>query len=136
MPTYEYRCKGCGDELEVVQSFHDDPLDTCPSCGDTLRKKFAAPGISFRGSGFYKTDSRGSSSSVTPATTGDSSDSKASANGSGDGGSGDGGSGNSSSSSSTDGGSKDSKAASNGSSSTPSSTKPSTSSGSKTATPA
>ena len=67
MPTYEYRCKECGDELEVVQSFTDDALDTCPSCGGPLRKKFAAPGIAFRGSGFYKTDSRGSSSSTCSA---------------------------------------------------------------------
>ena len=72
MPTYEYRCKDCGDELEVVQSFSDDALDTCPSCGGALRKKFAAPGIAFRGSGFYKTDSRGSSSSA--STSSDSSD--------------------------------------------------------------
>src|SRR5690606_17749824 len=62
VPTYEYRCKECGDELEVVQSFTDDALVTCPSCGkDSLRKVFRAVGISFKGSGFYKTDSRGSS---------------------------------------------------------------------------
>jgi len=67
MPTYEYRCRECGDELEVVQSFSDDPLDTCPSCGGPLRKVFAAPGISFKGSGFYKTDSKGGSSSTVTA---------------------------------------------------------------------
>ena len=63
MPTYEYRCKGCSTELEVVQSFTDDPLTTCDACGGELRKVFAAPGISFKGSGFYKTDSRSGSSS-------------------------------------------------------------------------
>jgi putative FmdB family regulatory protein len=68
MPTYEYRCKDCGDELDVVQSFHDDPLTECPSCGGTLRKKFGRVGISFRGSGFYKTDSRSSGASATSSS--------------------------------------------------------------------
>ncbi len=125
MPTYEYRCKECGDELEVVQSFHDDPLDTCPSCGGALRKKFAAPGIAFRGSGFYKTDSRGASSSATASTSGDSTDSKTSSNGSGDSGT------SSSTPSSSGSGSKDTKTSNGSSSSTAGS-----SSGSKTATPA
>jgi putative FmdB family regulatory protein len=62
MPTYEYRCKDCGHDLEAVQGFHDEPLTECPACGGTLRKKFGAVGISFKGSGFYKTDSRASSS--------------------------------------------------------------------------
>ena len=62
VPTYEYRCKGCGTELEVVQSFTDDALTTCEACGGDLRKVFAAPGISFKGSGFYKTDSRSGAS--------------------------------------------------------------------------
>jgi putative FmdB family regulatory protein len=62
MPTYEYACKACGERLEVVQSFSDDPLTECPSCGGALRKVFGAVGIAFKGSGFYKTDSRGSSS--------------------------------------------------------------------------
>ena len=61
MPTYEYRCKDCGDELEAVQGFHDDPLTECPTCGGPLRKKFGSVGISFKGSGFYKNDSRPSS---------------------------------------------------------------------------
>lgn len=63
MPTYEYRCKDCGHELEAQQSFQDDPLTECPSCGGELRKKFSAVGISFKGSGFYKNDSRGSGGS-------------------------------------------------------------------------
>ena len=58
MPTYEYACKACGDHLEVVQSFKDDPLTECPKCGGQLRKVFAPIGIAFKGSGFYKTDSR------------------------------------------------------------------------------
>ena len=63
MPTYEYACKGCGQHLEVVQSFTDDPLTECPSCGGSLRKVFGSIGITFKGSGFYKTDSRSSSKS-------------------------------------------------------------------------
>ena len=59
MPTYEYRCKDCGNDLEVVQAFTDDPLTECPSCGGTLKKKFGTVGISFKGSGFYKNDSPG-----------------------------------------------------------------------------
>ena len=58
MPTYEYACKSCGEHLEVVQSFKDEPLTECPSCGGDLRKVFAPIGIAFKGSGFYKTDSR------------------------------------------------------------------------------
>jgi putative FmdB family regulatory protein len=58
MPTYEYACKSCGEHLEVVQSFRDDALTTCPACSGPLRKVFGSIGISFKGSGFYKTDSR------------------------------------------------------------------------------
>jgi putative FmdB family regulatory protein len=64
MPTYEYRCQDCRELTEVQQSFTDDPLTVCPSCGGTLKKKFSSVGISFKGSGFYKTDSRSSSSSA------------------------------------------------------------------------
>lgn len=65
MPTYEYRCKACGDQLEVVQAFTDDALTTCPSCGASeLRKVFGSVGIAFKGSGFYKNDSRGASTSA------------------------------------------------------------------------
>lgn len=67
MPTYEYRCKDCGDELEVVQSFQDDALTECPACGGTLRKLFGNVGISFKGSGFYKNDSRSGAKSPTTA---------------------------------------------------------------------
>jgi putative FmdB family regulatory protein len=74
MPTYEYRCKDCSHELEAQQSFSDDPLTTCPSCGGALRKKFSSPGISFKGSGFYKTDSRSGAakSSTSPSSSTDS----------------------------------------------------------------
>src|SRR3954453_6424642 len=58
MPTYEYACKNCGEHVEVVQSFKDDPLTECPACGGPLRKVFAPVGIVLKGSGFYKTDSR------------------------------------------------------------------------------
>ncbi|MGA3219818.1 MAG: FmdB family zinc ribbon protein [Acidimicrobiales bacterium] len=58
MPTYEYACKSCGEHLEVVQSFKDSALTECPACGGTLRKVFGNIGITFKGSGFYKTDSR------------------------------------------------------------------------------
>ena len=58
MPTYEYRCKDCDHEFEVVQSFSDAALTECPSCGGNLRKVFGNVGITFKGSGFYKTDSR------------------------------------------------------------------------------
>ncbi len=58
MPTYEYACKNCGEHVEVVQSFKDDPLTECPACGGQLRKVFGNIGIAFKGSGFYKTDSR------------------------------------------------------------------------------
>ena len=77
MPTYEYRCADCGHQLEAQQSFSDDPLTECPSCGGTLKKKFGSVGISFKGSGFYKNDSRSSSSSSsapTAASSGSSSD--------------------------------------------------------------
>ena len=81
MPTYEYACKSCGEHLEVVQSFKDDALTTCPNCGGDLRKVFGNIGITFKGSGFYKTDSRSSksassSSSTAPSSTSESSSSK------------------------------------------------------------
>jgi putative FmdB family regulatory protein len=59
MPTYEYACTECGDRTEVIQSIADAPLTTCTVCGGTLRKVFSPVGIVFKGSGFYRTDSRG-----------------------------------------------------------------------------
>ena len=58
MPTYEYACKSCGEHVEVVQSFRDEPLRVCPACGGTLRKVFSPVGVVLKGSGFYRTDSR------------------------------------------------------------------------------
>lgn len=60
MPTYEYACRSCGEHHDVVQKFGDDPLTECPSCGGPVRKVFGAVGVVFKGSGFYKTDSRAS----------------------------------------------------------------------------
>lgn len=78
MPTYEYACQDCGEHLEVVQSFKEEPLSTCGACGGRLRKVFSAAGIIFKGSGYYVTDSRkksggsdtgsGSGSGSTPST--------------------------------------------------------------------
>jgi putative FmdB family regulatory protein len=62
MPTYEYACKACGEHLEVVQSFKDNALTECPACGGPLRKVFGNIGVAFKGSGFYKTDSRSETS--------------------------------------------------------------------------
>jgi putative FmdB family regulatory protein len=64
VPTYQYACTACDERLEVVQSFTDDALTTCPACGGRLRKVFSAAGIIFKGSGFYRTDSRASSKSA------------------------------------------------------------------------
>lgn len=63
MPTYQYSCTDCGHFFEAVQSFSDDSLTVCPECGGALRKVFNAVGVVFKGSGFYRTDSRGSGGS-------------------------------------------------------------------------
>jgi putative FmdB family regulatory protein len=75
VPTYEYRCRACGHELEAVQSFSDDALTECPSCGGQLRKVFGSIGVTFKGSGFYKTDSRSGSSTSSSSGSGSGSDS-------------------------------------------------------------
>ena len=67
MPTYQYACTACGHELEAVQSFTDAALTECPECGGALRKVFSSVGVVFKGSGFYRTDSRDSSKSSTAA---------------------------------------------------------------------
>jgi putative FmdB family regulatory protein len=69
VPTYEYRCKDCDHGFDVVQAFTDAPLTECPSCGGTLRKVFGNVGITFKGSGFYKTDSRSSANGSKPEKT-------------------------------------------------------------------
>ena len=58
MPTYQYACTACDERLEAVQKFTDDPLTVCDACGGQLRKVYSAVGIVFKGSGFYRTDSR------------------------------------------------------------------------------
>jgi putative FmdB family regulatory protein len=70
MPTYQYACTSCGERLEAVQKFSDEPLTECPVCGGTLRKVFSAVGVVFKGSGFYKTDSRSSKSSTSSSGSG------------------------------------------------------------------
>jgi putative FmdB family regulatory protein len=78
MPTYEYRCNKCGEHLEVVQSFSDEPLTKCSKCGGQLRKVFSPVGIVFKGSGFYKTDNRSGKSGSRKATDKDASSSSSS----------------------------------------------------------
>lgn len=69
MPKYQYQCTECGEALEVQQSFTDDTLTVCPHCQGRLRKVFNAVGVVFKGSGFYRNDSRDTStSSETPKT--------------------------------------------------------------------
>jgi len=63
MPTYAYACTACGHRFDAVQSFSDAALTECPECGGTLRKQYGSIGVTFNGSGFYRTDSRSSSGS-------------------------------------------------------------------------
>ncbi|MFF2074604.1 FmdB family zinc ribbon protein [Kitasatospora sp. NPDC058162] len=89
MPTYQYQCTECGNGLEAVQKFTDEALTTCPDCQGRLRKVFSAVGVVFKGSGFYRTDSRSSSSSsVGAGSSAGSSTSSTSGSGSGSGSSG------------------------------------------------
>ncbi|MEU8749695.1 FmdB family zinc ribbon protein [Streptomyces chartreusis] len=103
MPTYQYQCTECGEGLEAVQKFTDDALTECPNCQGRLKKVFSAVGIVFKGSGFYRNDSRGASSSSSPASSKSSSSSSDSSS--------------SSSSTSSTSSSSDSKSSSAGSSS-------------------
>ena len=68
MPTYSYRCTECETAFDIQQSFTDDSLTVCPTCGGSLRKLFSAVGVSFSGSGFYRNDSRATTSSSSPST--------------------------------------------------------------------
>ena len=99
MPTYEYACTECGDRTEVVRSFSDEPPTTCTVCGGPLRKVFSPVGIVFKGSGFYRTDSRGKPSTPKADGGGDKDKSKKAADNS-----------SASKSSSSDGGSSSSTA--------------------------
>ncbi len=112
MPTYEYACRSCGEHLEVVQSFRDDPLTDCPACQGQLRKVFSAAGIIFKGSGWHVKDYASSSKSGS-GSSGSSSSSDTSSSPKGDGDTG--------AASKSDGASKDSSS-SKGSSSTTSAT--------------
>jgi putative FmdB family regulatory protein len=69
VPTYQYACTECGHDFEQVQSFSDDALEHCPVCSGRLRKVFNAVGVVFKGSGFYRTDNRSTSSGTSAATT-------------------------------------------------------------------
>lgn len=68
MPTYQYQCTECGEALEVQQTFTEDALTVCPNCNGMLRKVFSAVGVVFKGSGFYRNDSRSTTTSSTPAS--------------------------------------------------------------------
>ncbi|MFD4194222.1 FmdB family zinc ribbon protein [Amycolatopsis thermoflava] len=78
MPTYQYACKECGHRFEAVQSFSDASLTECPECTGPLRKLYGAVGVIFKGSGFYRTDSRSSSSSSSSKSSTSSSSSSSS----------------------------------------------------------
>jgi putative FmdB family regulatory protein len=69
MPTYAYACTSCGHAFDAVQSFADDSLTVCPECGGTLRKRYGSIGVTFNGSGFYRTDSRAKSGGSSDAST-------------------------------------------------------------------
>ncbi|MBD5786584.1 FmdB family transcriptional regulator [Cellulosimicrobium terreum] len=105
MPTYAYTCTECGHAFDIHQAFTDDALTVCPQCSGRLRKVFSSVGVTFKGSGFYRTDSRAGRTSTTGASNGSSgktgsgsSNGSSSTSGSGSSGSGSSGSGSSSSS--------------------------------------
>jgi putative FmdB family regulatory protein len=70
MPTYGYRCSNCGHEFEILQRITDEPLTTCPKCQGKLTKKLYPVGISFKGSGFYTTDYKGSAKTAGASSNG------------------------------------------------------------------
>jgi putative FmdB family regulatory protein len=76
VPTYQYACTACGHQLEAVQKFSDAPLTECPNCTGRLRKMFSSVGVVFKGSGFYRTDSRAKDAASTPAKSESKSESK------------------------------------------------------------
>lgn len=88
MPTYQYVCTACAERLEAVQAFADDAITECPACGGRLRKVFSPVGVVFKGSGFYKTDSRAAAkkakAAAEPAAGGDGAGSKDTAKPSGE----------------------------------------------------
>jgi putative FmdB family regulatory protein len=84
VPTYQYTCTDCGEPVEAVQKFTDDPLSVCAACGGRLRKVFSPVGIVFKGSGFYRTDSRNGSSAPVAAKDKQPSESSSASNASSD----------------------------------------------------
>jgi putative FmdB family regulatory protein len=69
VPTYAYRCADCGHAFDIHQAFTDDALTACPECAGVLRKQYGSVGVTFKGSGFYRNDSRGSSTSTTGSSS-------------------------------------------------------------------
>ena len=84
MPTYSYECTECADRFDAVQAFTDDALTTCEKCSGRLRKLFGSVGVVFKGSGFYRTDSRESGKKSTSSTNGSSTSESAASSGSGE----------------------------------------------------
>jgi putative FmdB family regulatory protein len=84
VPTYSYECTQCADRFDVVQAFTDDALTTCEKCSGRLRKLFGSVGVVFKGSGFYRTDSRESGKKSTSSTNGSSTSEPAASSGSGE----------------------------------------------------
>jgi len=80
MPTYAYACTTCGHQFDAVQSFSDDALTVCPECGGPLRKQYGSIGVTFNGSGFYRTDSRSGSGGKPETSASSKSESSTSAN--------------------------------------------------------
>ena len=87
MPTYAYACKQCGHRFDAVQSFADPALTECPECGGPLRKEYGSIGVTFNGSGFYRTDSRAAPKDSSGSSSSGSSSSGSSSSGSSGGGS-------------------------------------------------
>ena len=81
MPTYAYACKECGHRFEAVQSFADPTLTECPVCGGPLRKEYGSIGVTFNGSGFYRTDSRAGEKKASDASSSSSKPSSSSSSG-------------------------------------------------------
>lgn len=79
MPTYAYACTSCGHQFDAVQSFAENALTECPECGGTLRKQYGSIGVTFNGSGFYRTDSRAKSGGSTEGSASSKTESKTSA---------------------------------------------------------
>ena len=80
MPTYAYACTACDHRFDAVQSFTEDSLTLCPECGGALRKQYGSVGVTFNGSGFYRTDSRGITGAASTASASSKAESSTSAN--------------------------------------------------------